>query len=137
MTPAWDRTRPGVCDSEKLVRVGGFMAGVRCPVHATDAVTDTKLMDMELVDPYVSPTNGLGSWIWASNTYDGQVCQFWRAFEVPGSSAVTNARLTVPADNEFTLYLDGRELGRGAEWRELFVFDLTQSLISGEHVLMA
>ena len=106
MTPAWDRTRPGVCDSEKLVRVGGFMAGVRRPVHATDAVADTKLMDMGPVDPYVSPTNGLGSWIWASNTYDGRVCQFWRAFEVPISSTVTNARLTVTADNEFTLYLD-------------------------------
>lgn len=102
------------------------------PIHAADAVTDNKLTDS---GPYISPTNGLGSWIWASNTYDGQVCQLWRSFEVPASSPVTNARLTLTADNEFTLYLDGRELGRGAEWRELFVFDLTPLLTPGEHVL--
>jgi signal transduction histidine kinase len=39
------------------------------------------------------------------------------------------------ADNEFTLFLDGRELGRGAEWRHLFKFDLTQILTPGRHVL--
>jgi len=101
------------------------------PAYAADAAADNKTD----LGPYISPTNGLGSWIWASNTYDGQVCQLWRSFEVPVSSTVTNARLTVTADNEFTLYLDGRELGRGAEWRELFVFDLTQLLTPGEHVV--
>ena len=39
-------------------------------------------------------------------------------------------------DNEFTVYLDGRELGHGAEWRELFVFDLTPLLPPGRHVLV-
>ena len=39
------------------------------------------------------------------------------------------------ADNEFTLYFDGRELGRGAEWRELFDFDLTQLVSTGRHTL--
>ena len=38
-------------------------------------------------------------------------------------------------DNEFTLFLDGRELGRGAEWRELFDFDLAQLLSPGRHIL--
>ena len=93
------------------------------------------MSDLGPVDPYESPTNGLGSWIWASRTYDGQTCQLWRTFEVPDSSAVTNARLVMTVDNEFTLYLDGRELGRGAEWRELFVFDITQLLSPGRHVL--
>ncbi len=39
------------------------------------------------------------------------------------------------ADNEFTLYLDGRELGRGAEWRELFDFDVTPLMSPGRHAL--
>ncbi|MGC9941571.1 MAG: ATP-binding protein [Verrucomicrobiota bacterium] len=38
-------------------------------------------------------------------------------------------------DNEFTVFLDGRELGHGAEWRELFTFDLTPLLSPGRHVL--
>ena len=45
------------------------------------------------------------------------------------------ARLVITADNEFTLYLDGREIGRGAEWRELFVFDVTRYLTPGRHIL--
>ncbi len=105
------------------------------PVRAADTVADNKLVDLGPINPYISPTNGLGSWIWASNTYNGQLCQLWRTFEIPASSTVTNARLTMTVDNEFTLYLDGRELGRGAEWRELFVFDLTQLLTPGKHVL--
>ena len=85
--------------------------------------------------PYVSPTNGLGSWIWATNTTDWQSCHFWKTFEVPDSSSVTNARLTVTVDNEFTLYLDGHKLGHGAEWRELFVYNVSRLLTPGKHVL--
>jgi hypothetical protein len=38
-------------------------------------------------------------------------------------------------DNEYVLFLDGREIGRGAEWRELFDYDVTQLISSGKHVL--
>lgn len=86
-------------------------------------------------DPYVSPTNGLGSWIWEEKTLDNQTCQFWKTFEIPQAAKVTRARLVMTADNEYTLYLDGRELGHGAEWRELFIFDLTRLLTPGRHVL--
>jgi len=89
----------------------------------------------DVSDIYISPTNGLGTWIWASNTFDQQTCQLWKAFVVPASSPVVKARLVVTADNEFTLFLDGRELGHGAEWRELFVFDLPQLLSPGRHIL--
>jgi len=112
-----------------------LLLALAAPVRAADTVADNKLVDLGPIDPYISPTNGLGSWIWASNTYNGQICQLWRTVEIPASSTVTHARLTMTVDNEFTLYLDGRELGRGAEWRELFVFDLTQLLTSGKHVL--
>ena len=82
-----------------------------------------------------NPTNGLGSWIWAARTLDRQTCQFWREFEIPEGSRITHARLLMTVDNEFTLYLDGRELGRGAEWRELFDYDVTHILSPGAHVL--
>jgi len=86
-------------------------------------------------DIYVSPTNGLGSWIWSSNTFNGQICHLWKTFEIPGGSPVAKARLVMTADNEFTIYLDGRELGHGAEWRELFVFDVSRIMTPGRHVL--
>ena len=86
-------------------------------------------------EPYDDPLASLGSWIWADTTSDSQVCRFWRAFEVPPSKAVRKARLWMTVDNEFILYLDGRELGRGAEWRELFDFDVTPLWSPGRHVL--
>jgi len=89
----------------------------------------------EVSIPYFNATNGIGSWIWASNVFDSQTCQFWKTFEIPHSSSVTNARLVMTADDEFTVYLDGRELGHGVDWRELFSFDVTPILTTGEHVL--
>jgi len=79
--------------------------------------------------------NLLGSWIWDAKTYDGQSCQFWRAFDIPANTKVLDARLVITADNEFTLYLDGRDVGHGAEWRELFDYNLTLLMSPGRHVL--
>jgi signal transduction histidine kinase len=84
---------------------------------------------------YKNPTDGLGSWIWEKETHDDQVCLLWRTFEIPKQAKATGARLVMTVDNEFTLYLDGRELGRGAEWRELFISDLTPLMTPGTHVL--
>jgi len=77
----------------------------------------------------------LGSWIWDAKTYDGQTCQFWRTFDIPANSQVTKARLLITADNEFIYFLDGRELGRGVEWRDLFDYNLISHMSSGRHVL--
>ncbi len=77
----------------------------------------------------------LGSWIWDAEVVDGQTCQFWRIFEVPPGNEVVNARLLLTADNEFTLFFDGREIGHGAEWRELFDYNLTLLMSPGRHVL--
>jgi signal transduction histidine kinase len=38
-------------------------------------------------------------------------------------------------DNEHTLFFDGREMGRGAEWRNLCEYDLTMLMTPGIHVL--
>ena len=105
------------------------------PASAEDEKVTNQIAQAAATDPYISPTNGLGSWIWASNTFDGQTCQLWRTFEIPATAKITKARLVMTADNEFALYLDGRELGRGDDWRELFVFDLSQILTPGKHVL--
>jgi signal transduction histidine kinase len=105
------------------------------PVRAVDEAGEKKEITPDASDSYTSLTNGLGSWIWAEKTFDRQTCQLWKSFEIPAGSSVAKARLLVTVDNEFTLYLDGRELGRGAEWRELFDFDLTPLMSPGRHVL--
>lgn len=86
-------------------------------------------------DSFDVVTNGLGSWIWTSNTFDRQICQFWRAFDIPTGVVVQSARIRMTADNEHTLFFDGREMGRGAEWRNLCQYDLTMLMKPGRHVL--
>ena len=101
--------------------------GTNLPPGTADSVSTTA----SGAGPYNDPTNNLGSWIWQSQVSDNQNCQLWKSFEIP--TQVKQARLRMTVDNEFTLYLDGRELGHGAEWRELFVFDLTPLLSGGQH----
>jgi signal transduction histidine kinase len=92
--------------------------------------------------PQIEPQNPnskvpafMGDWIWDSKTIDGQMCQLWRAFDVPADNKIVHARLLVTADNEFTLFFDGQEIGHGAEWRELFDYNLALLLSPGRHVL--
>ena len=77
----------------------------------------------------------MGAWIWDTNTFDRQTVRFWKAFEIPANNNVLRCRLRITADNEYILYLDGRELGRDAEWRHLYEYDITSLLEPGRHVL--
>jgi signal transduction histidine kinase len=117
-----------------LLFLAFFLAPAGLVSAGTNALASLQ-MPPEASDPYVSPTNGLGSWIWEEKTLDDQTSRLWRSFEIPKGSRVTKARLVMTADNEFTIFLDGREVGRGAEWRELFIFNLTPLLAPGRHVL--
>ena len=80
-------------------------------------------------------TNYLGQWMWDQETRDKQTCRFWRRFEIPEGAQVVQAQLRIAADNGYTLFLDGRELGRGSDWRTVSVYDLTWLLPPGPHVL--
>ncbi len=80
-------------------------------------------------------TYGVGSWIWAAETRDQQTCRFWKTLRLPNAPAVERAQLRLTADNSYRLFFDGRELGRGAEWRALTDYDVKSLLTPGEHVL--
>jgi signal transduction histidine kinase len=103
-----------------------------CHVRAGEPAAPSAL---EAVSTDESPTNGLGDWIWAEKTLDRQTVQFWRAFEIPKDVVVTHARVRMTVDNEFTFFLDGREMGRGAEWRELYHHNVTPLMSPGRHIL--
>jgi len=113
----------------------GLWLGLAAEVFGSGGAAGGQGINSKALEADYNPTNGLGSWIWAAKTLDRQTCQFWRAFEIPAGSPVIHARLVMTVDNEFTLYLDGRELGRGAEWRELFDYDVTHLMSPGTHVL--
>ena len=80
-------------------------------------------------------TNGLGSWIWTNKTFDRQTCRLWKEFDIPSGAKVSLARMKITVDDGYQFFLDGRELGQGANWRGLTEYDLTLLLTSGHHVL--
>jgi signal transduction histidine kinase len=81
-------------------------------------------------------TNGLGSWIWADKTFDRQTCRLWKEFDIPSGAKVSSARMKITVDDGYQLFLDGRELGQGANWHGLTEYDLTLLLTPGHHALV-
>ena len=80
-------------------------------------------------------TNHLGMWIWDTNTMDKQTCRFWKSFEIPRDAKISCATLRITCDNGYTLFLDGREIGRGSDWRTVTEYDVTGLLNPGRHVV--
>jgi hypothetical protein len=78
---------------------------------------------------------GVGAWIWDKKTFDKQTCRLWRSFVIPPGVKVSRAKLEITADNGYRVLLDGREVGRGSDWRHLTEYDLTWLLWPGTHVL--
>lgn len=78
---------------------------------------------------------GVGRWIWTTNYADKQTCRLWRAFNLPNTNGVRKANLRLTADNSYRLYLDGREIGQGSNWKSLSDYDVTWLLGGGPHVL--
>jgi signal transduction histidine kinase len=83
----------------------------------------------------LSSKYGVGVWIWTSETHDQQLCRFWRGFEIPERAKVVKARLRIAVDDSYSLFLDGREIGRGGGWHQLTEYDLTLLLEPGSHTL--
>ncbi len=83
----------------------------------------------------LDPAWGVGAWIWDTNAFAKQTCRFWRSFTIPAGATVARARFRITADNGFRFLFDGREIGRGSDWRSMTEYDLTWLLRPGKHVL--
>lgn len=80
-------------------------------------------------------TNHIGCWIWDTITMDKQTCRFWKSFEIPRDVKMSRATVRITADNSYTLFLDGQEIGRGSDWRTVTEYDVTWLLNPGQHVI--
>lgn len=78
---------------------------------------------------------GIGRWIWTTNFADKQTCRLWRVFNIAATNVVRKANLRLTADNSYRLFLDGREIGQGGNWKGLTDYDVTWLLNPGQHVL--
>jgi hypothetical protein len=90
--------------------------------------------------PGASSLPALGSWIWypeGDPRQDAPVAArcFRRTFDLAADRPWRRARLRVGADDRFTAWLNGREIGAGAAWNDPAVFDVTASIHAGRNVL--
>ena len=83
----------------------------------------------------LDPDWGVGAWIWDHKIFEKQTCRLWRSFVIPPGAKVARARLEITADNGYRVLLDGREVGRGSDWRNITEYNLTWLLPPGTHVL--
>lgn len=120
--PAWSRLRCGLW-LWLLVGVGGL------------ATAQSNLPVVESTNEIREATSQLGKWIWDTNTFDKQTCRFWRTFEIPSGTTVSRATLLITVDNGYRLFLDGREIGRGSDWKTLTQYDVRWLLNPGQHVI--
>ena len=85
-------------------------------------------------------------WIWFggdAGELSGAVDQPWpvgtryfrKAIELPAGFAAKQARLSLTADDEWTLWLNGEKLGEGSRWQEVKTFDVKARLKPGRNVL--
>ena len=127
--------------------VFGQSAGVNKPDHGVISVNDGELSGGSQLNIAGEPsttsrsewffevTNHLGRWIWDDNTSDNQTVRFWKSFTIAAHPQLAHASMRITADNSYSLYLDGKTIGGGYDWRSLKVYELTQLLTPGRHVL--
>jgi signal transduction histidine kinase len=112
-------------------RLTNFASAADPPVD--EARDDLSTYRLAKVPP--NAKEGLGTWIWTDKTFDRQTCRLWKEFDIPAGTKVVSAQMRMTVDNGYQFFLDGRELGQGADWRALTEYDLTLLLAPGHHVL--
>ncbi len=78
-------------------------------------------------------------WIWANAEFStakpGEKRAFFKAFEVPENIDVSDASISVAADNVYELFVDGKRLGGGSNFRAPDVYALGDVLKPGKNAL--
>src|SRR5262245_43202541 len=53
----------------------------------------------------------------------------------PVAKPVDEGTLDITADNAFTVWVNGKEVGRGDRWERVYRFDVTSLLVHGKNVV--
>ena len=80
--------------------------------------------------------SGEAQWIWAPEQAASEVpagtCFFRKRFNI---SNPERASIEITADNRYELYVNGRLVGKGADWRKLDTYDVQRYLIPGTNLI--
>ena len=77
-----------------------------------------------------------GDWIWHPSETGIRVPVFFRKkFQIPAGKKISSALARTTADNYFTLTLNGKLIGKGSKWTEVYNFDVKNELQSGANLI--
>jgi hypothetical protein len=83
-----------------------------------------------------APKLTLGNWIWdPQGTETPHDCWFRKAFDLPADRKIAKATLLLTADNGYTLFLNGKKIGAGDNWKEPGKYDVTDDLKTGQNLV--
>ena len=90
----------------------------------------------EIVKIKSKPKWPWGYWIWhpMEKGIDKPVF-FRKLFILPEHKTVEKALIRTTADNYFTVYLNGAEIGNGSKWSKVYEFNIKQNLQSGKNLI--
>jgi len=83
------------------------------------------------------------SWLWltseenvnAQNALPVGTVYFRKTLILPDDAKIRQAKIVLTADDRFSLYLNGREIGQGQPWSQARVYTVTQQMKPGKNVL--
>jgi glucose/arabinose dehydrogenase len=78
--------------------------------------------------------SGEAEWIWgaAEDEQLPSACWFRKTFDVP---EVESARVQITADDRFELFVNGRRVGTGKDWKVLASYDIRKFLVAGRNAI--
>jgi signal transduction histidine kinase len=121
--------------SSRLSMPSGMRHGIAMEISSSILGRLRALDKPETQPSSIANALGIGSWIWTTNVADKQTCRLWHSVTIPRGSTISKAWLRVTADNGYRVFLNGREIGRGGDWKYLTEFDLTSLLATGRNIL--
>src|SRR5262249_11582133 len=96
----------------------------------------TLLLAWTAIAPLAHAADGEAEWIWSPSQKRNAIpvgeCFFRKSFEVNNAEA---AEIHLTADNEFELFINGKEVAKGTDWRQLQMHDITDVLQPGRNTI--
>jgi len=75
------------------------------------------------------------AWVWTQPGEGPGTAYFRKTFEVQEATPPQQAILYITADDAYTVWLNGKQLGSGTEWNRIQSYNLTPQLLMGKNLI--
>ena len=75
------------------------------------------------------------AWIWTQPGAGPGTAYFRKTFNIRDETRPKQVTLCVTADDAFTAWFNGKQIGNGKEWSKIYFYDLTEQLMTGQNLI--